>query len=299
MSEKASQSVTTGPRKPQLHRRLRGQAMIEFIVACLAIIPLFLLVPLIGKYMDIKQSSIAASRKLAFECTVRFEDCADLNANPAFADEIRMRYFSGNRQEVLSNDRPVDDEVGAGLGNSLWVDRRGRPLLERYSDVGIRADARDLDVSGAVTGLSSVIGPSRFGLALERGVFDARVQVALSRSSGEESFLEQLDSIALEMQFHTAILTDAWTARGPGARGTRCTSAGGTVVGRSSRPSICNEDPVTAAAELIYLPASEVVIPLAGLLESNTSRFNFHDFMDEGFVETVPISDSVGFPRLQ
>ncbi len=274
--------------------------MIEFIVACLAIIPLFLLIPLVGKYLDVKQSSIAASRKLAFECTVRYEDCADLNANPSFADEIRARYFSGNRREVLSNDRPAEDELQAGVGNSLWVDRRGRPLLERYSDVGIRADQRNLNVGGAViSGLSSLTGPGRFGLQLERGIFDARVQVALSSSSRETSFLEQLDSIALKMQFHTAILTDAWSARGPGTRGSRCNSGGGTVVGRASRPSVCNEDPVLTAAEIVYAPASAVVIPLAGLLETNTGNFNFHDFMNESFVETVPISDSVGFPRLQ
>lgn len=283
--------------------RSSGQAIIEFLVACLAVVPLFLLIPLIGKYIDIKQSTIAASRKLAFECTVRYDDCAQLNSNPAFADEIRMRYFGGNNREVLSNDRPGDDALAAGAGNPLWVDRQGRPLLERYSDVGIRADQRNLNLGGGVAGaLSGLIGPGRFGLQMERGMFDGRVQIALSPNNGGTSFLTQLDSLVLRMQHHTAILTDAWSARGPGGRGQRCDSNTGTVVGRSSRPSTCNENPILRASEPGYRATLLLLQPLQRMplfTESNVDAFNFHDFMDERFVERVPVNDAVGYPRLQ
>jgi hypothetical protein len=280
----------------------RGQAIIEFLVSCLAILPLFLLIPLIGKYNDIKQSTIAASRKLAFECTVRYADCARLNSNPAFADEIRMRYFGGNNREVLSNDRPTDDALSGAVGNPLWVDRQGRPLLERYSDVGIRADQRDLNFGGVVSGLSSLTGPARFGLQMERGMFDGRVQIALSPTNGGTSFLTQLDSLVLRMQQHTAILTDAWSARGPGGRAQHCDSNSNTVAGRASRPSTCNEDIALQTAEAIYRPTLLLLQPLQRLpffTESNVSAFNFHDFVDERFIERVPTSDPVGYPRLQ
>ena len=50
----------------------------------------------------------------------------------------------------------------------------------------------------------------------------------------------------------------------------------------------------------VYLPGSALIVPLAGLFgESNANDFDFHEFMDEAFVERVPTSDPVGFPRLQ
>lgn len=284
--------------------RARGQALIEFLVVALVLVPMFLLIPLLGKYLDMKQSAIAASRTLAFECTVRYEDCANLNANTSFADEIRRRFFSGNGTDVLTNDRPAQDVIGAGTGNALWVDRQGRPLLERYSDVGIVADAKTLNMGGSLVGtMSNNVGPGLFGLQLDRGMFDGRVQANVASQNGGSDFVSQLDSLGVKMQFHTAILTDAWTAKGPGSSGDLCNTASGSVIGRIS-PAMSGQcsaavDVPLKVADVAYLPASAVVIPLAALFESNVSSFNFHDFLDQPFVDLVPTSDPTAYPRLQ
>jgi hypothetical protein len=273
-------------------RRQHGQSMIEFIVATAVVVPLFLLVPLLGKYLDIKQTSIAASRKLAFECTVRYEDCGALNANPSLADEIRMRFYTGNSTDVLSNDRPAADVIDNGEGSPLWVDRQNRPLLERFSDVGIRTDASNIDPG--VAGVANVpgidVGPGRFGLDLRRGLYDARVQVRLGRERGGSNFLDQLDSLALTMQFHTAILTDAWAARGPGSGGDTCNPGRGTVVGRTSHGSLCY-GALRALDNSAYLAARLLVTPLAIMESNNISEFDFHDFMDAEFADDVPTGD--------
>jgi len=275
----------------------RGQAIVEFLVGALVLIPLFLLMPLIGKYLDIKQATIAASRKLAFECTVRYADCSNLNGNPSFADEIRMRFFAGDQSPVLTNDLPGQDAVQAGQGNPLWVDNRGRPLLENYSDVGIRADASDIDPgAGLVTSLLNA-GPGTFGLDLKQGLFDARVQAQLSKNDGGADFLTQLDSLFLKMQFHTAIMTNAWTANGPGNSGDKCQPDKNTVIGRVSQVGLCLTP--YKVADATYLPASAVVLPIAGAFESNAGNFDFHDFMTPAWVDEVPTSDSTGYPRLQ
>ena len=284
--------------------RARGQALIEFLVVALVLVPMFLLIPLLGKYLDMKQSAIAASRTLAFECTVRYEDCANLNANTSFADEIRRRFFSGNGTDVLTNDRPAQDVIGAGTGNALWVDRQGRPLLERYSDVGIVADAKTLNMGGSLVGtMSNNVGPGLFGLQLDRGMFDGRVQANVASQNGGSDFISQLDSLGVKMQFHTAILTDAWTAKGPGSSGDLCNTASGSVIGRIS-PAMSGQcsaavDVPLKVADVAYLPASAVVIPLAAMFESNVSSFNFHDFLDQPFVDLVPTSDPTAYPRLQ
>jgi len=273
--------------------------MVEFLVAALVVVPLFILVPLLGKYLDLKHTSIAASRKLAFECTVRYEDCAALNSNPAFADEIRMRFYSGNDADVLSNDRPPADEIAQGDGSKLWVDRQGRPLLERYSDVGIRADAQDVNPGvAAAANVPGISGPNRFGLDLRRGLFDGRVQVRIARDRGGRNFLSQLDSLALNMQFHTAVLTDAWTARGPGGKGDTCHPDRGTVVGRSSDAALC-AGMLRALDNSAYQAAQLLVLPLSIMEDHNVMDMEFHDFMDGGFADDVPMNDTVGYPRTE
>jgi hypothetical protein len=274
-----------------------GQAIIEFLVAGLVLIPLFVLMPLIGKYLDIKETTIAASRKLAFECTVRYADCSNLAGNPSFADEIRMRFFSGDPSPVLTNDYPAQDAIEAGQGNPLWVDDKGAPLLEKYSDVGIEADAGTVDPGGAVVNQLLRAGPATFGLDLTAGLFNARVQTDLSPTTGGADFLTQLNSLVLKMQFHTAILTNAWTANGPGAQGDKCNPGRNTVIGRVSQAGLCLAP--YQAADLAYLPASAVVLPLAGSFETNVGDFHFHDFMTPGWVDNVPTTDSVGYSRLQ
>lgn len=274
-----------------------GQAMIEFLVAALTLVPLFLLVPMIGKYLDVKQATIAASRKLAFECTVRYQDCEDLDAHPSFADEIRTRFYAGDGALVLTNDRPEDAAIEAGEGNPLWVDRKGRPLLENYQDVGIRTDAGSIDAGSSLVSSLLDFGPDLFDLDLERGLFDARVQVNLSRESGGESFIDQLDSMALDMQFHTAILTNAWNADGPGEHSDKCKPDRNTVVGRVSAVALCRDE--LEAFDATYAVAKLAIEELGAYIENNAEDFQFHDFIDGKWVDRVPTSDDpVGYPRL-
>ncbi|MEN9315875.1 MAG: hypothetical protein RIS35_2268, partial [Pseudomonadota bacterium] len=205
--------------------RQRGQALIEGLVAAIALVPLVLLAIWFGKVQSIQQAGIAASRLLAFECTVRPEDCADPEAHPELADELRRRSFSRTDVPVLTTDRSSDAPSDR---NPLWVDRRNRPLIEDFSDVGVRIELESFDagrsvarsragalgeaVMGTVDALS---GPGRFGLGVERGLVNARVQVAVSPSAPSDGFRGQLDSIPLRIRANTAILTDAWNASGP------------------------------------------------------------------------------------
>jgi hypothetical protein len=282
------------PARSPVSRGAQGQALIEFLVAALVLIPLFMLMPLVGKYLDIKQSTIAASRKLAFECTVRYQDCANLNGNPSFADEIRTQVFSGDTSPVLSNDRPAQDALRAQDGKPLWVDSQGRPLLENYHDVGIRADAGQVNVGGVLAQLVN-FGPGAFGLDPTQGLFNARVQVQLSPTKGGASFSDQLQSLVLKMQFHTAILTNAWNANGPGSKADRCNTNSNTVVGRVSQVALCMAPyPLYDAA---YAPDTQLILPLVSFMEPSEANFNFHDFIDGRWVDNVPINDPVGFPR--
>lgn len=207
--------------------RQRGQALLETAIGALALVPLVLLIIWLGKVQSLRQAVISASRMVAFECTVRPDECADPSAHAGLADEIRRRAFSRVDTAVRSLDRPADPAL-LQQRNPLWVDRANRPLLERFSDVGVRVDRERFDaglslaqsratglVADASTWLADKAGPGRFGLAISDGLVDAKVQANMSASARHGSFASQLDSIPLRIKAHTAILTDAWNASGP------------------------------------------------------------------------------------
>ncbi len=137
-------------------RRQSGQAMTETIItASTVLVPIFLLIPLLGKYIDMKQTSIQAARYEAWEYTVFYgnntvydfftapggERPSGYSRNqpvttPAQVQiESRNRFFTdvsnANIQEgtaltSLTIDR--NDMQNAPLPNTLWVDHRGNPL---------------------------------------------------------------------------------------------------------------------------------------------------------------------------
>lgn len=205
-------------------RAQRGQALVEALVAAVALVPLAMLVVLLAKLQSMQQATIAASRTLAFECTVRPEDCSDASARVSLADDTRRRHFGRIDREILTADR-IDDAAPVHERNALWTDRRGVTLLERYADVSIavapaRFDAGVSTAAGRAGGdaallLDRLAGPSRFGLSIDGGLAASEVRVRVSPSAvGNERFA-RLDSLPLLMRARTALVTDAWNASGP------------------------------------------------------------------------------------
>ena len=54
-----------------MRRHQRGQSIAEFVTLSAVMVPLLLIVPLVGKYMDIAQTTAVASRYVAFEGAAR------------------------------------------------------------------------------------------------------------------------------------------------------------------------------------------------------------------------------------
>ncbi|MGD9946727.1 MAG: hypothetical protein AB7F71_20305 [Burkholderiaceae bacterium] len=206
-------------------RRQRGQALIEALVAMIVLVPLAVLLVLLGKFQSMQQATILASRTLAFECTVRIERCSDPHALAVLVDELRVRHFGRIDREILSEDR-VSDPAADGERNPLWSEHGGRPLLERFADVGGATSPQRFDAGLSVALgraavadpsnlLGSLAGPSRFGLDVEAGMIDARIQVSVSPSRSGNQSLSKLGSLPLTMRARTVVLTDAWNASLP------------------------------------------------------------------------------------
>ena len=127
-----------------VEKRLTGQAMTETLVtASTVLVPLLLLIPLLGKYIDIKHTAIQAARYEAWEYTVWYgaesetpggfvdgggKDLAQPVKSPArVQSESRWRFFSAPDspiEPVYAGNWDKDDR------NPLWTDHRGNSLIE-------------------------------------------------------------------------------------------------------------------------------------------------------------------------
>jgi hypothetical protein len=199
----------------------RGQAIVELLVAMLALVPLYFGVVWVAKVLDVQQATVSAARALAFECSARPSACADPAARPELAADTRSRFFSSHRLGIRS------DGGGPTEPNAFWTDRRGDALLERPDDVTVDVAPGRFDsplgfagglgdgFPAAVRTLSELGGPGRFGLEIEGGLLEARVQARLARSRPGDGWVRSLTAIPMSMSARTAILTDAWNASGP------------------------------------------------------------------------------------
>jgi len=128
--------------------------MIEALVAAaLVLVPLFLAIPIIAKYQDIKTYTVQAARYVAWERTVWFGGAAaesfgigsggtfsnKWDANEKTDDQIRAEI--GARLLSDSGTAPFKDTDKSGGswvgGNSklFWRDRRNNTLLNSYGDI--------------------------------------------------------------------------------------------------------------------------------------------------------------------
>jgi hypothetical protein len=182
--------------------RQRGQSTVEFVVLSFVLVPLLLIVPLLGKYMDIAQTTAEASRYTAFEGTVRHSSStAGWKSDSELASEVRRRFFSNSDAPIKTNDVAGDFNAHR---NTLWFDHRGDPLLPEYT--------KNVGVNTQKDSLSQPLGvASNFNLPQEN-LYTGWVTVKVA----DIADLKPFDSIGLGMTRWTTVLVDPWAASGPG-----------------------------------------------------------------------------------
>ncbi|GAA4029590.1 hypothetical protein [Actimicrobium antarcticum] len=248
--------------------RQRGQAMTEFIVLSVALIPLFLLFPMIGKYQDIRHATQMASRYAAFDATTRNDIQSPDGWKPEaqLADEVRRRFFSNSDAPIKTNDVAGDFEANR---NQAWRDPYSNPLIARFSDVALSFGAGGAGGAGGAnhaSGFSSAADGAPFNLVplanaaqmglQSRGVYTANVSVALANLPAGIRSVEPFDNINLSIQRHTSLLFEPWSASSPQVTEDR--------FGRLA--------PVTAALATIQ-PALDLAITVVDLNQVDAPRF--------------------------
>lgn len=201
-----------------IYRLQRGQALTEFLVVALALMPLFLLIPMIAKYQDISHSTQLAARYAAFDATIRNDSAAgSWKSETQLADEIRRRFFGNSDAPIKTNDVAGNFDAHRNL---FWRGPDGQPLLRNFSDVTVSFGPAQGSTHG--TGFEAVNDMASFdllaaGLGLgSRGIYTANVNVSLTNLPADLAFYRPFDSINLSMTRSTTLLLDPWTAKSPG-----------------------------------------------------------------------------------
>jgi len=103
-----------------------GSSTVEFLVSLAFFVPVFIAVPMIGKYIDFKQKNIEANRYAVWERTVwagpqgRWNDNENTKTEDQIATEIDQRFYGSQMQGMAS--KKITE-------NKLWVDGTGKKML--------------------------------------------------------------------------------------------------------------------------------------------------------------------------
>ncbi|HEY0061830.1 MAG TPA: hypothetical protein VGC21_06900 [Telluria sp.] len=209
-----------------LQRAQRGQALTEFIVVALALIPLFLLMPIIAKYQDMVHATEMASRYVAFEATNRNDQMgtAGYKTREELTTEVQRRFFSNPDAPIKTGDAPGDFR---GHQNMFWRDQHGDALIKKFSDISITfGESQGADHGSAYSAASdgmpfnTVPLNVREELGLQaRGIYTANVTVKVANlDSAAGSWTRAYDefrNINLSITRSTSLSIDSWTASGP------------------------------------------------------------------------------------
>ena len=241
-------------RSPNPARRAEGQATTEMLItASFVLVPLLILIPLLGKYIDIRHAAIQAARYEAWEYTVWYngtagglsDDRPNGYPNPLpikTVDETEaesMRRFFGRTDLKIRGD---DAATGWNMDdrNPLWTDHRGQALWDGTLDTATPTDRNEPtpDLTGGI--MSAIIdiidiifealsdalalGGSSVGFTAINtdGYSISRVAAVVAVPEGLIDFANMYDegadtSVAaqnLTFRSQAAVLTDSWNAGG-------------------------------------------------------------------------------------
>ena len=196
----------------------RGQALTEFLVLAAALVPLFLLVPMIAKYQDLSHATQLASRYVAFDAVNRGGLAGDNDwAPPAqLADEVRRRFYSNADAPIKSGDVAGDFDANRNL---FWRDPYGNPLIKNFSDIALSFGTGAATQTGGFSAASDaavfnkipVANSNHIGLA-SPGIYTANVSVALANLPAGIKSIEPFDKLDLNIQRRTSLLFDPWSS---------------------------------------------------------------------------------------
>lgn len=207
-----------------------GQALVEFtIAAATVLLPLFLIIPLLGKYFDIKASAIQAARYAAWERTVWFGSTdwtAGAKTDLQIQREVQQRFFSDTATAKLQSTQGNMTGWGGTAGvKPLWRDRGGNPMLANYDSDVTNASPRSqtpgtmdailTPVVNVVNVVDSILG-SKFELDM-KSLYTSTVNVRTVATLPIRNVMNNASTSSGTPAFGmtNVLVANGWSANGP------------------------------------------------------------------------------------
>lgn len=229
-------------------RGTQGQAATEFLIASLyVLVPLFLVIPLVGKYIDIKQAAIQQARFEAWEYTAWFMHRDSIMDIPRHHQDMRtaVRPWQETRKagELIFFSDITSADYGTASGgdsialNPLWRDHQGKSLWTTGADVVLKGSLRETetpnpsgknyandlihaisDITKSVKKILSFEGQhAGFDVLNTKGYFKSNVSLSLRAPEDVVPFSSlsgpgELQSGSLTFSEKAAVLAGTWNA---------------------------------------------------------------------------------------
>ena len=200
-------------------RRQQGSATVELIVGCLAAIPLFFGISLLGKYADMRHKTVEAARYVAWENVI----WQGSKSQADYQLEATDRLLGQRSASVV--DRSVLEQEGVSE-DPLWRDQSTRTLMVNDGST-VRVNVAQSNVGS--TNHSILVGPVAGQMDLDRSMvrkFDVTMpftnrlrQPKANEATNLRNFFNPshyVDPQVLDFNASAAILTDAWDAKNSG-----------------------------------------------------------------------------------
>jgi hypothetical protein len=148
-------------------RSQNGQAVVEFaVVAGAVLVLLFLALAMLGRFGDVRNKTLMASRYTAWERTIYLDD-SNWNKYGASVTKTGQALRSEMVQRVMGHDAVLQSGDGArnalpSAGMPMWHDTAGRNLLTNYDDITLKTGRQrtgtPLDAAVSVLDAGGAVG---------------------------------------------------------------------------------------------------------------------------------------------
>jgi hypothetical protein len=206
-------------------RHVRGNALVETIVALLALLPFLGGIVLLGKQLDVKHKSFDALRYSVWERTVWSESGANAKSEADITMEALDRSFGDPSTGVISNE--VLGSAGVSR-NPLWR-HQGQALLlspissaisSRLADGAAPVEPGHVLVPGLAYG-SGVIGAAAAALQMDDLGLNRNAFATATIEANIRPLLDRSHAGPLTQRANGAVLSDTWSPRDEGEFGHR------------------------------------------------------------------------------
>jgi hypothetical protein len=223
--------------------------MVEAVIAAaLVLIPLFLAIPVIAKYMDIRTQVVQGARYAAWERTVWFGGAAA--APVGFGASVSNTWYANEKTDdvirteigarILARNggafNTTTDQASSGAlaASGMWQDRRGTPMLQNYNAIADQNDNNEppgivntllgplMDIAALVSSFTldtHAQYTANVSLTVQEVAFNNDNSLATANAMAKQRYDNDFLVTGSTMNFSekNAIIANGWNANGPGS----------------------------------------------------------------------------------